>query len=336
MKKNKITKIHCLFCNLEMSSDKLGQHLYYKHSWNFKNNTKKYYDRYIKKENEGFCLECSKNTKYRSFNKGYDTYCCLKCCNKNNFERMRNRNEEIYGDRNYSNREQFKRTTKKNNTWERSVIKGRQTKLEKYGDENYNNREQYKQTCLDRFGFPCNLMIPEVRDKVGTSVSLISQELFNSLYYKLSSSLKKYTKYYSLNNEFYIYYTDINFYSCDFCIENIKVIIEFYGDLWHANPIKFNENDFPLKGFNISIQALDIWKKDKKRLDFLRNIGYEVLVIWEKDYRKNKEKTIIDCLDFIKINQYKTGFLVDRLNTIESKYHSQAKEGKLQIEELTK
>jgi len=46
--------------------------------------------------------------------------------------------------------------------------------------------------------------------------------------------------------------------------------------------------------------AKQIWDFDKKKISYIESIGYEVLVIWESDYKQNPEKIIQDCIDFLK------------------------------------
>jgi very-short-patch-repair endonuclease len=59
---------------------------------------------------------------------------------------------------------------------------------------------------------------------------------------------------------------------------------------------------FIKKIFSIKINKCsqkDIWKYDKKKIKLIENMGYEILIIWEKEYKQNKEKTIQKCIDFI-------------------------------------
>lgn len=71
-------------------------------------------------------------------------------------------------------------------------------------------------------------------------------------------------------------------------------IIEFNGDYWHANPIYYNSNDIINKK-----NALEIWNNDKKRLDKITKLGYDVLVIWENQYRNNPDQTLDECKTFL-------------------------------------
>lgn len=75
-----------------------------------------------------------------------------------------------------------------------------------------------------------------------------------------------------------------------------KKIIEYNGDFWHANPLSFDKtfvNPYTNESFE------DIRKKDERKLAVAINQGYKVLVVWESDYRKNKQKEIERCLNFL-------------------------------------
>lgn len=64
----------CEICEKEFNH--LGLHLNYSH----KDIThKEYYDKYLKKEKDGFCHTCNKQLKFISITKGYQHYCNAKC-----------------------------------------------------------------------------------------------------------------------------------------------------------------------------------------------------------------------------------------------------------------
>jgi hypothetical protein len=75
----------------------------------------------------------------------------------------------------------------------------------------------------------------------------------------------------------------INNYIADLII-NDSLIVEIFGDYWHANP-EIYESEELLKIGKVS----DIWDKDKIKIDTYKQLGYKVLVIWEKDWIKDKE-----------------------------------------------
>lgn len=76
-------------------------------------------------------------------------------------------------------------------------------------------------------------------------------------------------------------------------------IIEFQGNLFHANPQMFTENEFP-HPFKKTWSSAYIWKKDELRKDYYTERGYDLLEIWENDYTNNKEEVINKCINFLK------------------------------------
>ena len=66
----------CLICgNIFKSSDPMGPHLKRKHNITMK----EYYDKYFKKDKEGICPVCGKNTPFINQVLGYQKHCCSKC-----------------------------------------------------------------------------------------------------------------------------------------------------------------------------------------------------------------------------------------------------------------
>ena len=59
-----------------------------------------------------------------------------------------------------------------------------------------------------------------------------------------------------------------------------QTIYEFFGDFFHANPEIYNPDS---KIFNYT--AEEKWQKDQKRIEFFKEMGYTVKVIWEKDWK---------------------------------------------------
>ena len=97
--------------------------------------------------------------------------------------------------------------------------------------------------------------------------------------------LRKQTVYYANDeqNKKYLY--------PDGLIENKNIIIEYYGDFWHANPHTYKEND---------IKAKDIWERDNIKNSEYEKLGYRVIIIWQKDFINDKNKCVEDI--FNKIN----------------------------------
>jgi len=122
--------------------------------------------------------------------------------------------------------------------------------------------------------------------------SKMSQELFYKLLENISD--KENVKFATHNGE-KIIRKESRSYLYDFCYN--KKIIEFNGDYWHANPQLYKEIDI-LK-FSTNLTAKEIWKLDEQKINVVKNKGYKILIIWEKDYKENKEKIINECLNFL-------------------------------------
>ena len=75
-----------------------------------------------------------------------------------------------------------------------------------------------------------------------------------------------------------------------------KKIIEYNGDFWHANP-KIYESNY---NFNNEICASDVWERDKKKIDFAKKLGYDVFIVWDNEYKKDKIGILEKCLNFLK------------------------------------
>ena len=139
--------------------------------------------------------------------------------------------------------------------------------------------------------------------KESITYSKISQELFSQIEkYLDNKGIIKYAlnggeQYFFINEEF------CKGTSVDFKYGN--VIIEFYGDYWHANPLYYLEEEIvPVRG-GVKL-AKDMWEYDKKRVDWLTTKGYSVMVVWETDYNTNKQSTVENCINFINKNYERT------------------------------
>lgn len=157
------------------------------------------------------------------------------------------------------------------------------TMVDRYGEIHSSHMDsankKREQTWLDKYGVKNPLLL------IGDNgVSKSSQELFWSIYNKLPENLKYKTYFSELNKEFNIKNGEL-FYYYDFVISNKKIAIEFNGDYWHCNP-KVYEPDFIHE--HIGKTAEEIWEYDYLKLEALKERGFEVYVIWESDYVKDK------------------------------------------------
>jgi len=160
--------------------------------------------------------------------------------------------------------------------------------IKKYGKLEGNIK--YKERC-DKISKSSHFRIYNKSNK--NNWSNVSQELFNKIYEVIGNKFNK------------IYFGELNHeYSCgiqnhnfDFVILDNKKVIEFNGDKFHANPELYNENDIPLKF--IGKTSKEIWNDDNEKMDKLKQNGFQIKIIWEKEYLKDKNKIILDCIKFL-------------------------------------
>jgi hypothetical protein len=131
--------------------------------------------------------------------------------------------------------------------------------------------------------------------------SEISQELFYSILnrYPISTDLKKI--YFSTkNSEYFISLKGGSFFVYDYVDKKKMKIIEYNGDNYHANPLKYEGLDNP-HPFRKHLTAEEIWKKDADKIKTANEHGFQVLTIWDSEYKKDKNGTLQKCLDFLNI-----------------------------------
>lgn len=161
--------------------------------------------------------------------------------------------------------------------------------IKKYGEtEGIKKYEERSKTVSEKSYF-------KIYNKTNkNNYSKISQELFWSLYQKYDFSKQK-VYFAELNNEFSCH---LNKCCYDFVIEDSKKVIEFNGDKFHANPLLYKENDTP-NPYNKETSK-EIWKRDNDKNRKAEINGYDVLVVWESEYKNDKEGIINKCLNFLK------------------------------------
>lgn len=68
--------------------------------------------------------------------------------------------------------------------------------------------------------------------------------------------------------------------SVDIFIPSKNLVVEYFGDYWHCNPIKYKKSYYHK---TMKLTAEEIWKKDEERIADLKENGYDVSVVWEYD-----------------------------------------------------
>lgn len=86
--------------------------------------------------------------------------------------------------------------------------------------------------------------------------------------------------------------TDGSFVAPDIVIDG-KIAIEFYGDYYHANPFVYEDDDYiKVKGKT----AKEVRDADRRRVEKIVESGYKVIVLWQRNYRENKEYALEDLV----------------------------------------
>lgn len=162
-----------------------------------------------------------------------------------------------------------------------------------------------KDICIEKWGYEKGIEIFNNRQKkwqkslykngnIKGGYSKISQELFFEIKKRINGEFK-----FAKNGGEFCIRVDKNYYY-DFLDVVRKKIIEYHGDRYHANPKIYKENDYPHPYHsNNGLTAADIWNKDNIKLKEANIRGYEVLVIWDSEYKKDKEKVIQNCINFL-------------------------------------
>ena len=73
----------------------------------------------------------------------------------------------------------------------------------------------------------------------------------------------------------------------DECNEELKIVIEYNGDMWHCNPKNWKADDYNTA---IRMTAGEKWEKDIARHRMLRKMGYTTIIVWESGWIENAQK----------------------------------------------
>lgn len=258
--------IKCNCCNRECkNNNSLATHIIKSHGISIH----EYYDIFMKKSDEGICLECKSPTKFVRLADGYRTFCSNKCS----------------------------QTHQANNTEMKmaKIKKMKSAKLEKYGDENYSNWESGKKTCIKKYGVENPFQAEEVKKKMRKTWKKKyghEHHIFGKKRRMGEVAWKKYMKnlsvlgvralkdaqknvtslekrYYSLLDMECIKYEpqyELEFRWFDAYLPDYGVLMEFDGDFWHKDSIDECKYDFQKKSYKSDQHKNEIAKKHGLRL----------------------------------------------------------------------
>ena len=199
--------------------------------------------------------------------------------------------------------------------YERAKVRREKTLLEKYGHPQYANWEKTKNTWAqkpddekDRYARETSLrqksFAPEKRREITERIARSHLEKYgtvcpanknNSGFSKIGTQLflaldtgKSVFKPKTPNEKL------IGRSCVDFCDGN--KVIEFFGDYWHSNPVIYPEEYFNARK---KMKASEIWQKDAERIKKITDAGYQVKIVWERDFKRNPQKIIQECLEWL-------------------------------------
>lgn len=152
-------------------------------------------------------------------------------------------------------------------------------------------KKKIQNTCMERYGVKVGFL----RAKQ-TRISKPQKEIFDYLCNNLNNRIV-------LSDS--IVKVDDHVYRVDYLIEDIKLIIEFNGTYWHCDPRFYKEDYIHTRKKHKT--AKEIWDLEEKRLQEIKNLGYNVKIIWEYDYTTNKELVLQELLNECKKENINVG-----------------------------
>ena len=173
----------CKLCNNEYKSRmSLMNHIIRTHHYT----GKQYFDEFFKCENDGFCENCGKPTKFLNIDDGYAKCCCIKCAMPGRAKR--NLDKYGYTD-NFHNPEILKKAHSKEANQKRE-----QTMLDRYGCKSYLETDTVKQQAKEFYRKKYNKDYYAQTDEYKKKVKKTSQEKYNVDYVLQSNEIKEKSK----------------------------------------------------------------------------------------------------------------------------------------------
>jgi hypothetical protein len=273
-------KVICKECNLICKSFKgLQIHIRKKHNADYK----KYFDKWLKNDQDGKCKICSNNTDFLNFAYGYKNCCSEKCSHLYIYKKTKESNLKKYGVECLFSLNTVKDKIKKTN-------------LKKYGNSNINKvksiREKIENTCLKKYGVKHNFLRKEFdKERKKTCLKNLGCE-YPSQSYKIFEKIQKSGLKYNLFKNTDLYYQGS--YELDF----LEKYYDKYPDIQRGptlkyiynNKIHYYHSDFYIPSLNLIIECKNkfLEKRDKKIIEEKENSviknGYKFMIIIEKDY----------------------------------------------------
>ena len=224
----------CLMCNKEVKDYKgLSSHLRQTHKFK----SQKYYDTYLKQENDGICLTCNNKTTFQNIKNGYAKFCSSKCAHNN---------QDVLNKISCTCTERYGGLGTSSKILQEKIIN---TTIKNHGVKNVYMREDLRQKSHSK---ESKLKEYKTKKKNHTfNTSKVEKELEIEL--KESFPDLK-TQYKSKEYPF----------ACDYYVPSLDLYIEYNGTWTHGGKF-FNKNDLN------DIEKLNQWIEKSKNSKFYRN-----------------------------------------------------------------
>lgn len=205
----------------------------------------------------------------------------------------RNTNQKEYWmKRGYSEREAIKKISELQVKFSKDIC------VEKYGEEKgievWKERQEKWQETLKSKPQEEIERINRAKMNNGRGYSKISQKMFweimekikdkidiNDVFFATLNKKTNISDYSGKNHEYFYISEDTSHFFFDFLLKSKKRIIEFDGDYWHSNKIKGR------------------LESDAKREKALKNAGFDILRISERDYKKHPVAMVYEAVQFL-------------------------------------
>jgi len=139
------------------------------------------------------------------------------------------------------------------------------------------------------------LLFLQFMQNKGRGFSKIAAQLFDAIrdanYIENSNSIM-----YSPHTVEYVFRRKDDIFLFDFIDKSTNRVIEFFGDYWHMNPIKYSPTDYCATN---GAAAEDIWSRDCHRVKVMVDHGFDVKIVWERDFRNDQKSVIAECVEFL-------------------------------------
>lgn len=311
-------KYYCKICDRECISVKgLSKHIRITHNIE----VKEYYDKYERKENEGYCVVCGNEVKFNRFKYSSKT-CSIKCKNLIKFPvtiefwKIRGYSEldSIIKIKELQTKASKSRKNPRSNTTIEYFMKRGLSRTDAISALRDRQNTRSKSKYIERYGeidgikrwtevnkkwsenieaqYKAGKFKKTQKSKIFKVTSINELELAENLQNLYNSQLAFGA------NQLYIY-DGTRYYYYDIADKINKKIIEYNGDYWHANPMKYSKTDI----VHSNKTAEEIWINDMNKLNILKQLGYEIHIVWESEYINDKSTVLNNCLKFLNGNR---------------------------------